>query len=43
MNEFDQERTVTLAVALSYDEVEAPRVTAKETPLRTGMVMSPLW
>ena len=29
MNEFEQERTVTLAVALSYDEKEAPRVTAK--------------
>ena len=29
MNEFNQERTVTLAVALSYDEVNAPRVTAK--------------
>ena len=24
MNEFNQERTVTLAVALSYDEVDAP-------------------
>lgn len=29
MNEFRQERTVTMAVALSYDEVNAPRVTAK--------------
>jgi len=29
MNKFDQERTVTLTVTLSYDEVEAPRVTAK--------------
>ena len=29
MNDFKQERTVTMAVALSYDEVNAPRVTAK--------------
>lgn len=31
MNEFEQERTVTLAVALTYDEVDAPRVSAKGT------------
>ena len=29
MSEFEQQRTVTLAVALNYDEVNAPRVTAK--------------
>lgn len=29
MNEFEQDRTVTLAVALNYDEKDAPRVTAK--------------
>ncbi len=31
MSEFEQERTVTLAVALHYDEVTAPRVVAKGT------------
>jgi flagellar biosynthesis protein len=31
MSEFDKERTVTLAVALHYDEVNAPRVVAKGT------------
>jgi len=31
MSEFDKERTVTLAVALHYDEVSAPRVVAKGT------------
>ena len=29
MKDFEQQRTVTLAVALHYDEVNAPRVTAK--------------
>ena len=29
MKEFEQQRTVTLAVALNYDEKTAPRVTAK--------------
>ena len=29
MNQFENERTVTLAVALHYDEVTAPRVVAK--------------
>lgn len=29
MNEHPNERTVTLAVALHYDEVDAPRVSAK--------------
>ncbi len=29
MNTFDKERVVTLAVALSYDQVDAPRVSAK--------------
>lgn len=29
MTEFENERTVTLAVALTYDEVDAPRVSAK--------------
>ena len=31
MSEFEKERTVTLAVALHYDEVTAPRVVAKGT------------
>jgi len=31
MNEFEQPNTVTLAVALHYDEVNAPTVTAKGT------------
>ena len=29
MNDFEQQRTITLAVALHYDEVNAPTVTAK--------------
>ena len=29
MSEFEKERTITLAVALHYDEVTAPRVMAK--------------
>lgn len=29
MKDFEQQRTVTLAVALHYDEVNAPKVTAK--------------
>ena len=31
MKEFEQNKSVTLAVALHYDEVNAPRVTAKGT------------
>lgn len=31
MSEFEEQRTVTLAVALHYDEVTAPRVVAKGT------------
>ena len=29
MNQFENERTITLAVALHYDEINAPRVVAK--------------
>lgn len=31
MTDFENERTVTLAVALTYDEADAPRVSAKGT------------